>query len=192
MKTLRHLLLILVALACAGGALRAQADQGIDQTKLRKLHAAFLVNFMKFSEWPAQDGHSLKVVFLDRPALADTMARVVSGRTVQGRGVTVENRGPLPDARAASDVWDRYLQTLSCDVIYAPADRRDALARLTRAAAGRPVLIVADRPEGIFAGSMLAFDIDSGRVVFHASRRAIDASAVTLKAPLLKLAQMHD
>ena len=147
---------------------------------------------MKFTEWPDQDSHPLRVVFLDRPALADTMARGVSGRTVQGRGVTVENRGPLPDAGAANNVWDRYLQTLAGDVIYAPADRRDALARLTRAAAGQPVLIVADRPEGILAGSMLAFDLKAGRVVFHGSRRAIDASAITLKAPLLRLAQMHD
>ena len=192
MKTLRTLILTLVALVCVHGTPCAHAAESIDQVKLRKLHAAFLVNFMKFTEWPARDSHPLKVVFVDRPALADTMTQAVSGRSVQGRSVTVENRGPLPDARAADDVWDRYLQTLSGDVIYAPADRRDALTRLTRAGAGQPVLIVADRPEGILAGSMLAFDLKAGRVVFHGSRRAIDASALTLKAPLLRLAQMHD
>ena len=183
MKTLRTLILTLVALVCVHGTPSAHAAESIDQAKLRKLHAAFLVNFMKFTEWPARDNHPLKVVFVDRPALANTMTQAVSGRSVQGRGVTVENRGPLPDVRAADDVWARYLQTLSGDVIYAPADRRDALTRLTRAAAGQPVLIVADRPEGILAGSMLAFDLKAGRVVFHGSRRAIDASTLTLKAP---------
>ena len=170
------------------------AGADVDRDKLQKLHAAFVLNFMKFTAWPdAPADRPLRVVVLGQRGVADALSAAARGRQVQGRPVLAEPAAAPPAADADRDVWNAYLdRVLSRDVVYAPADRPAALRRLTAAAAGRPVLVVADRPAGIAAGSMLAFDLQDGRVIFHAGRRALAASGVTVKAPLLKLARMHD
>jgi len=65
------------------------------------------------------------------------------------------------------------------------------LARLTQAVAHRPVLLIADTPTGVLAGCHLAFGVEDERVVFHANLDAIEASPITLRAGLLKLARIH-
>ncbi len=165
----------------------------IDEGRLRQLQAAFVLNFMKFTHWPDQDEHPLRVLVLNNNTFATTLGGLTHERHVQNRPVEVHTHPPLPTHDAHDDTWNTYLATATqFDVIYAHADRGAAFQRLARATTLQPILLIADQPQGIAHGSMLALGLEEGKVVFHAGRRAIDTSPLTLRAQLLKLARMHE
>lgn len=190
MTTRRRFILILLgaALVVASGNASAQ----IDRAKVSRLHAAFVLNFMKFTQWPETPERPLRVLVIGSPAVDEALRKAVDGRTVHDQPVRVDARPALPADDASDGDWARFARDVAgYDAVYAPAARHDALARLTRAVALEPVLLIADTPGGVRVGCHLAFGLEDDRVVFHANLTAIEASPLSLRAALLKLARIH-
>jgi len=188
--TRRHLILTLLTAALLAAGVGASAQ--IDRAKLARLHAAFVLNFMKFTQWPEPPDRPLRVLVIGSPAVGAALKQAVDGRTVYDQPVRVDTRSTLPADDALDDDWDRYARDVAgYDAVYVPAARPPALAQLTRAVALKPVLLIADTPAGIDVGCHLAFGLEDDRVVFHANLTALEASPLGLRAGLLRLARIH-
>src|SRR5262245_11258838 len=82
---MRRLALVAAAILASSATVSAQA---VTQPALK---AAFLFNFAKFVEWPADPGTAspLTLCVLDDAAVEDALGQLVSGGPVNGRMVTL-------------------------------------------------------------------------------------------------------
>ena len=117
----------------------AQALDGVSEPTVYQedeVKAAFLYNFSTYVEWPSDSAQMITIAVLGAPAVADELARVVRGRTIQGIPVRVRR------LRTISQLNDD-------DVVYIGPAENHRLSQLIQAVDGRPTLLVTDAPDGL-------------------------------------------
>ncbi|MEK8050102.1 YfiR family protein [Ideonella sp. DXS22W] len=159
-------LLVLVATLLAGPAARGQADE-------RTVKAAFLYNFIQFTQWPVPPSEPFRLCVLGRSALDEALARLEGKNVLNGLHISIRHVGPR-------DSLER------CHALYVDDSQRAAAEELLPRLAGAPILTITDS-DGLADRGMiieirkrdlkLAFDVN-----LHAARKAnIDLSARLLK-----------
>lgn len=169
---LRAFILGLLAVVTLGAA-DARADDALDQARLK---AAFVLNFMKFTTWPAArtpGAHTLTLCATDGHPLAGQLHEL-EGRDVRGRGVRIAHP------------TDNDVRT--CDVVFVTAADAATLQALQRATAARPMLTISDRAGFVDRGGMIEMKLVNGRTRFDINLAAARAAGLTLSSQLLQLA----
>ena len=178
----------------AGPGSTAVVEQ-IDRAKLRGVQAGFVLNFMKFAKWPDERrGGTLNVLVVGDTPLADTIAQTTRRHRVRGHTITVASMA-WPPQDASTEARDAWLDAVSGHEVVLAANSTDTdIKRLAEGLRTRDAatMLIADRPDAMRAGVMLAFGVRDGRVVFHASRGAVRDSPLRLRAQRLRLAELHD
>lgn len=176
----RWLVVACLLLLWLGGLSSAGAQQGAGQPATeRQLKAAYLFKFGSYVEWPKQvfanPQSPIRIGVIGADDLADELAQIVRGRTINGRPVAVEKR-------AAGD----FIADLNVLFIGRSSDRRgaDVLAR----AKGKPILTVTESEQGLALGSTINFVIVNGRVRFEISPKTADLGQLYISARLLAAA----
>jgi hypothetical protein len=157
-----------VALACAFAALPVQAQVATAP----ELKAAFLLNFVKFTSWPASvapDGADLTMCVVG--ALDD----VTRGQRIDGRGIVVMALGRGDNAER-------------CHLLYASGLRADQERSLIDATRGRPILTASDSSTFMKRGGVAAFHIAGGRMKFSVNPSAAERAQLRISSKLLSLA----
>jgi hypothetical protein len=173
---------------------RPAAAQTIDPGKAAKVKAAYLLNFIRYTQWPetAFDAPTSPIVIsvLGRCDVTGILAEAVErSPTIGGRPLLLR-RTELP--RAADDA---QLTTFAgglegshlvyiCDAT--PQQSQTLLKRLESA----NVLTVGDVPSFARSGGMLGFVLQGDRIVFEANPKAIQTTQVAVSAKVLQLAQI--
>lgn len=145
------------------------------------LKAGFIYSFMKFTEWPEPLTGSDPVVIcvLGDSAVADALERVVKGRELAGRRMTVTVvavSGPLKTCRAL------YVSGLTA------SQRAPLLAGLHAS----PVLTISDAAGFIEAGGMAQIFFERGYPRFNIGLPAVKRSRLQMSSKLLSLATRHE
>jgi hypothetical protein len=156
-------------------AASAQAAQGVTPAAIK---AAFLLNFAKFSGWPADASTGpLMMCVVGDDEVAQALGETVKGQTVNGRPLTVRS--------ATLDVSLR-----SCQILYigeAPAPR---VAETLTALEAAPVLTVSDAHRFASRGGMIEVYLDDDRMRFAINVDAAHRAGLQLNARLLALARI--
>jgi hypothetical protein len=170
-RLLATLVVAAVAL-CAAPAGAQRAAYSADEIK-----AAFLYRFATYVEWPALRGAGdpITIAVLGAPTVAMLLADYVPGRNIQGRPVEVRSITRVEDVRDA-------------EVLFIGSERGPMLAEIVNALGKRPVLIVADAPDGLRQGAMVNFQLVDQRVRFEISLRNARAAGLVLSSRLLSAA----
>ena len=156
-----------------------------------RVHAAYVLNFIRYSRWPAARGESLNIVVVgssgDASVLRETASRAgaVQGRVVHVRHLPLASVAP-PPAEAASAVTDSLRRA---HVVYVGASHYSWARTVASATAGRPVLTVGARPGFLREGGMIELYLQQGMVRFDVNAPAIKASPLDVSARLLVLAR---
>jgi len=144
-----------------------------------QVKAAFLFNFVKFVEWPADTFHEnngrLRLCVLGDERFARELAHIVAGKVVDGHA--------LEAALITASEHGRGCQVLF--VASSQAGGRDAVAQLR----GGSVLTVGESPDFIRQGGMIRFFLLDNRVRFEINRAAADQCRLKISSKLLALAQ---
>lgn len=164
--TLRYALLLA---ACWPSVLTAQATVSKEQIK-----AALVFNFMKFTEWPADQGNGPLVLCL---ANADRRTEAafgqVNGRSIDSRTIQVRPASG-PDVGA-------------CHLLYIQdSSARDMLERVS--ASFPKVLTVGDQDDFTEAGGAIGLVELNGRVQFKVNMDMLKRGNYKVSSQLLKLA----
>ena len=183
------------------GAATGAAGQPVDAEKLVKVHAAFLLNFVRLTTWPPPEPGAgggpkpLRVLVAGDPALASALEAVLRGRLVHGRPVAVTSLS-FPDAPPTPTLIGRLTARLAdADALVlgaVPDPWRAPLAHALREGPepARPRLLVTRERWGVDARfAHLAFTVRDGRVAFLLSVSALEASPLRLSSKLLALAE---
>lgn len=144
------------------------------------LKAAFLYNFAKLAEWPAEalaPGAALRLCVAGDAAVADALAETGRDRTIEGHDLVVARVQPDSGARG-------------CHLLYlAGLDSRRA-----RVAAdslkGAPVLTVSDIGQFTKQGGIVELFLDGGKMRFAINVDAAQRAGLHFSSRLLSLARI--
>ena len=164
---------VFVALLLLVGVATPLAQDFANETRVK---AAFLYQFPQFVEWPAgvlRDRMSVRLCLASHETMADELGRIVEGEDLSDRKFEVV-------------VVHRGASIADCHLVFV---RGDADGRaLLRAAAGRPILTVADDVQAFARGAVIAFRVVDRRVRFEISTVNARRNGVRISSQLLALA----
>jgi len=172
----RFALLALCTL-CAGASVAAdESPQDIEQ----RVKAAFLFKFGGYVEWPERvfprSDSPLVIGVAGADVLAEELSRITSGRTMNGRPVTVRR---IRSGEQATGVH----------VLFVGRSEAGRLGELLPMTQGQPVLTVTETEKGLAQGSVINFVVVDNRVRFEVSLAAANRNGLRIGAPLLAVAQ---
>jgi hypothetical protein len=164
-----------------------------------QVEAAYLVNFLRYTEWPARSFDSPEapyvIAVVGDAAVADSVRAVASAAaSINGRAIEVRW---IPGARGSrvapfDSEQDRetLLQLRRSHLVFFHASAGAVPSQALSDLWGQPVLTVSDVPEFTRAGGMLGLVRSSGHIVFEANPTAIRNARLMLSAKVLKLARL--
>ena len=153
----------------------AQAAEA--QHREYRVKAAFLLNFTKFIEWPANSfadtDSPISISILGDDPFGRTLDQIVEGETVNDRRLVVARiQGEPPK---------------SCQVLFISKSEKDVAKILT--ALGPGVLTVGEGESFLREGGIIAFVIENRRVRFDINKGTARNAALKISSKLLKVAR---
>lgn len=169
----------LSALLCVALALGVAARVGAESLEYG-VKAAFVYNFAKFVEWPAESliGDTPFVIgVLGRDPFKRVLDETVSGKTVREKRIAVKRVLRIEDA-------------LDCHILYISDSEKDGIAEIIRHLDRLPALTVSDVGRFAERGGMIQLMMDQNRVRFAINLAATEQSGLKPSSQLLKLAKV--
>jgi hypothetical protein len=146
------------------------------------LKAAFVYNFAKFTEWPADAvpaaGPFVMCVVGD-VHLGEELERTVKGRVVAGRSIAVSVLAPIAPQGA-------------CHVLYVSRITADEAAQIVAALSNAPVLTISDIPGFARRGGMAQFFFENSQLRFGIRAESATRARLRISSKLLVLAKRYD
>ncbi len=138
--------------------------------------AAFIYNFTKYTEWPAQGDDTLQLCLLGQadPLLDAVME--LQGKQSQGRRIVVRS------ARAEENALK------GCRVLVVGTSEEDHLVDILRYAQKQRTLTVSEIDRFIDAGGMIGLVVNNTNVQFEINARAAELANLKFSAQMMKLA----
>lgn len=145
-----------------------------------EVKAAFIYNFAKFVEWPAEVFESssapLKLCVLGHDSV-ETELRQLEGREAQGHTLRVQAIASPDDAR-------------ECHILFIAASEVSRQVQIIQGVGSVAVLTVADRRDFTQKGGMIGLYVESQRVQFAVNLAVAQSRGLKLSARLLQLARV--
>lgn len=166
------LLLLVAAVAPIGADARSDLEY--------QVKAAFLFNFAKFVEWPAdafaKPQDPVAICILGKDPFGTSLDSVVRGETVSGRPLVVRRMRQALEARG-------------CQVVFLPRSERGRQDEVLSAVEGASILTVGEDDGFLTDGGIIRFVLEENRVRFEINLAAAEANGVKLSSRLLRLAR---
>lgn len=148
-------------------------------TKEYQVKAAFLYNFTKFVEWPSQhftdDQRPIVIGVLGRNPFGDELQKIIKGRNVNGRTITIRLIETPAEARSA-------------DIVFICAGEEKQLEGMWQELHDAGVLTVGESKTFADHGGMITFLVEGDKIRFAIDLTSSDRARLKISAQLLKLA----
>lgn len=181
-----------LAIACLCACAPAAWAQAPARATPAQVKAAFVVNFVRYTSWPASSfagsGDAFHVCALGADEAVDVLERIVPGTRVADRPLVLERVGSRGLGSDAAQALGEHLR--NCHVLYVAADARSEAGGALALVANADVLTVGDVGGFASAGGMLELVPEGTRIGFRANPAAIAATRLEVSAKVLKLAQI--
>lgn len=145
-----------------------------------RVKGAFLLNFAKFVEWPAQafkgTGDSIAICVLGASPFTPALDLAAHEVVVKNRPVTIRQ---IPDPLLARQ----------CQIVFVSVSERKRVQSLLDALQGGSVLTVGESEGFIVSGGVIEFRVEDSRVRMEISAEAAKKAGLRISAKLLSLAQ---
>lgn len=144
-----------------------------------EVKAAFLYNFGKFVQWPAQAAPALENSFelcvLGDDPFGPSLYRTIAAETIDGRHVVARQIFTAQEAG-------------NCRILFISVSEAAELTDVLTALDGTSVLTVSDMPEFARRGGMIQFVLRDKKVRFAINLPAAEHAGLRLSSQLIKLA----
>jgi hypothetical protein len=146
-----------------------------------QVKAAFLYNFAKFVEWPAEafagPNDPIAICVLGKDPFGHSLDDLVAGRKVEGRSFVVRQ---ISDVRLAA----------ACQILYIAPSENKHLPSLLNEIDTRPVLPVGEADVSGGRGLVINFILENGKVRFEINVDAAEQRKLQISSKLLSLARI--
>ena len=191
-RVARRLWVVLLLLFACLPAIAQPAVSSATDTRLLQVEGAFLVNFLRYTDWPpprlggTSDPYVVTVV--GSPDAADAVAAVAAAAgDIRGRRVQVRRASMATpaDRAAAADV----LRT--SHLVFVQASAQANVDTVLDTVRDLPILTVSDTPGFAASGGMLGLVQSRAHLAFEANPAAIRNAGLMVSAKVLKLATLR-
>lgn len=166
----KHFCNLLIGLSLMLASLAGQAQVGTEQ----QLKAAYLVNFLKYVEWPVTQDKATICLF-GHDVMSGPLG-AYEGRTVAGRELVLR-RVSGPD------------QLAECRILYVPDTEEARFAAVLRWTEGLPILTVSDAEFFARQGGGVALVREDTRLRFDVNLDALNRAKLKPASQMLRLAR---
>lgn len=146
-----------------------------------QVKAAFLFNFAKFVEWPADAfpgvDAPLQICLLGQDPFGNEFEEVIGDKSVNGHRIEVIHPSGVPQARG-------------CQIIFVSSSEKRKALEILRGLRGASVLTVGDTAGFAGMGGIINFVLDDGRVRFEINMKAAERAHLKVSARLLTVAKL--
>jgi hypothetical protein len=174
-RTLRNAFLLVFLVAFAGSS-QALLQQGASTPSEYEVKAAFLLNFIKFIEWPARPDENptapFPICIVGDDPFGPSLEHIVSGESQNDRRIVVERVDHVQP---------------SCRVLFIGESVKEPAKMI--ASAGPGVLTVGENERFIRDGGMIGFVVVNRRIRFDINQRAAVRGALEISSRLLNVAR---
>jgi hypothetical protein len=168
---------VLAVVALLGGASATLSGQSAAASSVK---AAFLYNFAKFAEWPAEalaPGQRLALCVIGDNTVADALEQTIKGRAHEGHELTVQ----IVHADAT---------LRSCHLVYVDGADAARSMQVLAAVKGSPVFSVGDARRFAEDGGVAQLALENDRMRFSVNVSAAERARLRLSSKLLSLAKI--
>ena len=159
-------------------ALNLAAAQSATEYQVK---AAFLFNFAKFVEWPADafptSDAPLQICVFGQDPFGGDFEQVIGDKKVNGHRLEIIHPSGVPQAR-------------SCQILFVTSSQKPQTREILQGIKGTSVLSVGDTPGFARAGGIINFVLDENRVRFEINPKAAERAHLKLSARLLTVAKL--
>ncbi len=161
----------------SGGVGKAYADSRSEREY--QIKAAFLYNFTKFVEWPADRfaDDSAPIILCDfgKDPFGATLEDTVTGKTVKGRHIDIRRIGNIDDLDA-------------CHVLFVGLSERERLRQIIASSHRASVLTVGDMDDFVEFGGVINLIKRANKIQFEINLVAAKQARLKLDLKLVTLA----
>ena len=151
----------------------AQAAVGQDVAQEYRVKAEYLVNIVKYVEWPENGKATILICVAGQNPFGTMLDGLIRNEQVNGKSLTTDViLEPSPE----------------CDVVFTP--RTSNVNAYLRAAAGTTTLTIGETPRFVEQGGMIRFFSENGSVFFEINRGAVEKARLRISSRLLQLARI--
>jgi hypothetical protein len=147
----------------------------VAQLTASDVEAAYLYNFGKFVNWPAEPPAAPFSICVLGDDFAKTLDSLIANESIQGRKIAARRLSSVADA-------DR------CQILFLGVSEESRLTKDMAALKGKPILTVSSLPRFLDEGGNIQFLMQNNRVRFAINLAAAEKSGLTLSSELLKVA----
>jgi hypothetical protein len=173
--TRSSLALVLVLLLAGSGFAHAQTATEY------QVKAAYVYNFAKFVEWPAQDFPSsdapIHICVLNNPPFERELNQIVKGKTINGRGIAIVSVKNAEESRA-------------CHILFTNASQDSQTRAILETLSHRSVLTVGETAGFVEKGGIINFIVVDDRVQFQVNHRVANEVGLRISSRLLSVAKL--
>lgn len=166
--------MILGLLGALSTAVKAQSSNEY------QVKAAFLYNFAKFVDWPAEalggSNGTLVIGVIGDDPFGGALDSAINGKTVNGRALVVRRLK-----------WGQDLRF--CHILFISASERKHLPQIIQSLRGASVLTVGDMGQFNQEGGIINFVLEASKVRFEINSRGADQARLRISSKLLALAK---
>lgn len=176
----------IAALACLGllalaGPVRTLSGGDTERSLEYPVKAAFLVNFAKFTEWPADSQQAqasvVMICVLGRDPFGDVLEKTAAGRSVGGRPIAIQRYRSLEGVEG-------------CHVLFVATSENERLAQILERLAAEPVLTVGEGDGFTRRGGVIGLVVESNLARFEVNLHAAQRTRLQLSSKLLGVARV--
>src|SRR5438309_6240970 len=167
---------LIVALTSGVWGPQAQAQTSNEY----QIKAAFLYNFAKFVEWPAEafsEGNgSLIVGIVGEDPFGSAIDQTINGKTVNGRQLVITRLK-----------WGQNLR--ACHILFISSSEHNRLGQILESLRGASVLTVGEAAQFSQQGGIIKFIMEENKLRFEINAEAAAGAGLKVSSKLLALAK---
>ena len=168
---------MLFVLLSGASKVRAQAERPSEY----EVKAAFLFNFAKFVEWPAEafsnPSEPIRLCVLGEDPFGRVLDQAVQDKSINGRTLMILRSQQVRGLRA-------------CHILFVGTSEKERLAEIFAALQGSSALSVGDTEQFVQSGGAIQFNLQDNRVRFTINLAAAERARLKISAKLLSLARV--
>lgn len=144
------------------------------QEKDYKAYTLFLYNFMKYIEWPTQEGDFILGVVGDSP-IHKELITLSENKKAKGKNIVVKIIN-TPD------------EAIGCSMLYIPSSKSALIKAYSEKVEGKSVLIVAEKEGLARKGAAISFSVDEDDTLrFDFNKSVLDKQGLKIANVLIQL-----
>jgi len=156
------------------GNLTAHAQPSMSEYQVKAL---FLLNFVKYVDWPAGASGPITIGILGQDNFDDNLTNAVEGKSINGRAVTIKH---LSSGDSLS----------GCAVLFISSSEDSQLSAILSKTCMLPILTVGEDESFLQDGGIINFTLKEGKIHLEINLKAAQKVKLQISSKLLSVADV--